>query len=62
MDFINLPLDVVLHKIFLFVPKYDLRLTNKDYWNEGYKVKLSTWFEVEVSPLKTKVVVLCKFP
>lgn len=42
MDFINLPQDVLLYNIFLFVPKYDLRLTNKDYWNEGYKVKLST--------------------
>ena len=42
MDFINLPLDVVLHKIFLFVPKYDLRLTNKEYWYEGYKEKLVT--------------------
>ena len=42
MDFINLPQDVVLYKIFLFVPKYDLRLTNKKHWNEGYKIKLTS--------------------
>ena len=42
MDFINLPQDVLLHNILLFVPKYDLRLTNKEYWHEGYKVKLSS--------------------
>ena len=39
MDFINLPNDVVMHHIFLYVPKYYLRLTNKENWRERSKIQ-----------------------
>lgn len=42
MDFINLPNDVVMHHIFLYVPKYYLRLTNKKHWRETYNEKLTS--------------------
>ena len=42
MDFINLPNDVVMHHIFLYVPKYYLRLTNKRNWREIYNEKLTS--------------------
>lgn len=40
MDFIKLPQDVVIYRIFPYVPKYALSLTNKSYWLENYKQKL----------------------
>ena len=47
MDFINLPNDVVMHNIFLFVPKYYLRLTSKKNWRESYNKKLTTTLLME---------------
>jgi hypothetical protein len=42
MNFINLPMDILKYVILPFVPKYDLRLTNKQTWVKIYKEKLQT--------------------
>jgi len=39
---INLPEDILKFVILPFVPKYDLRLTNNQYWKENYNNKLQT--------------------
>tara|TARA_B100001063_G_scaffold180480_2_gene169595 strand:- start:1595 stop:2017 length:423 start_codon:yes stop_codon:yes gene_type:complete len=47
MNFIKIPQDIIDYKIFLFVPKYALRLTNKKYWEDDYKERLTKELLVE---------------